>query len=79
MAYIGFYFGGGGFKIFLEKWEFLHGEATSLLGGSGACSPENFFFKWRNLKISGEGGLNPLNPPPLKYALPVIVINRNGF
>ena len=41
----------GGFKIFLEKWWYLHGakrhaargEATRLLGGSGACSPEKFF------------------------------------
>ena len=38
----------GGFKIFLVKWGYLHGakrhaargEATRLLGGSGACSPE---------------------------------------
>ena len=38
----------GGFKIFLEKWGYLHGakryaargEATRLLGVSGACSPE---------------------------------------
>ena len=47
MAYLGFHFGGG-FKIFLEKWGNLHGakrhaargEATRLLGGSGACPPE---------------------------------------
>ena len=44
VAYLGFYFGGGGgFKIFLEKWGYLHGEATRLLGGSGACSPEKIF------------------------------------
>ena len=51
VAYLGFHFGGG-FKIFLEKWGYLHGvkrhaargEATRLLGGgSGACSPEKFF------------------------------------
>ena len=50
MAYLGFYFGGG-FKIFLEKWGYLHGakrhaargEATRMLGGPGACSPEKIF------------------------------------
>ena len=47
VAYLGFHFGWG-FKIFLEKWGYWHGakrhaargEATRLLGGSGACSPE---------------------------------------
>ena len=42
VAYLGFHFGGG-FKIFLEKWGYLHGakghaargEATRLLGGFG--------------------------------------------
>ena len=41
----------GGFKIFLEKWGYWHGakryaargEATRLLGGSGACSTEKIF------------------------------------
>ena len=51
VAYLGFHFGGG-FKIFREKWGYLHGakrhaerdEATRLLGGfGGACSPEKFF------------------------------------
>ena len=47
---IGFHFGGG-FKIFLEKWAYLHGakrhaargDATRLLGGFGGMLPrENF-------------------------------------
>ena len=50
VAYLGFYFVGG-FKMFLEKWGYLHGakrhvargEATRLLGGFGACSPEKIF------------------------------------
>ena len=51
VAYLGFHFGGGGFKIFLEKWGYLHGakrhaargEATRLLGGFGGRFPrENF-------------------------------------
>ena len=50
VAYLGFYFGGG-FKIVLEKWGYLHGakrhaargEATRLLGGFGGMLPrENF-------------------------------------
>ena len=50
VAYLGFHFGGG-FKIFLEKWGYLHGakrhaargEATRLLGGFGGMLPrENF-------------------------------------
>ena len=50
MAYLGFHFGGG-FKIFLEKWGYLHGakrhaargEAMRLLGGFGGMLPrENF-------------------------------------
>ena len=49
VAYLGFYFGGG-FKIFLEMWGYLHGakrhaarEATRLLGGFGGMLPrENF-------------------------------------
>ena len=51
VAYLGFYFGGGGFKIFREKCGYLHGakrhaargEATRLLGGFGGMLPrENF-------------------------------------
>ena len=44
VAYLGFHFGGGGgFKIFLEKWGYLHGEATRLLGGFWGMLPrENF-------------------------------------
>ena len=49
VAYLDFI--SGGFKIFLEKWGYLHGakrhavrgKATRLLGGSGACSPEKIF------------------------------------
>ena len=46
-----FSFRGGGFKIFLEKWGYLHGakrhaprgQATRLLGGFGCMLPrENF-------------------------------------
>ena len=40
VAYLGFYFVGGGVKIFLEKWGYLHGEATRLLGGFGGNPPE---------------------------------------
>ena len=41
VAYLGFHFGGGGrFKIFLQKWVYLHG---AKLGGLGACSPEKKF------------------------------------
>ena len=54
MAYLGFHFGGGGFKIFLEKWGYLHdakrhaarGEATRLLGGFGDMLPRE-----KNLKM----------------------------
>ena len=50
VAYLGFHFGGG-FKIFLEKWGYLHGakrdaargEATRLIGGFGGMLPRNFF------------------------------------
>ena len=58
MAYLGFHFGGGGgFKIFLEKWGNLHGakrhaargEATHLLGGFGGMLPRENFKKWCNL------------------------------
>ena len=44
---INFKNGGGGVKIFLEKWSYLHG---ALLGGLGACSLDNFFLNgaiWR--------------------------------
>ena len=48
---ISFRGGGGGFKIFLEKWGCLHGakrhaargEATRLLGGFGDMLPEKIF------------------------------------
>ena len=52
VAYLGFHFrGGGGFKIFLEKWGYFHGakchaargEATRLLGGFGGMLPEKSF------------------------------------
>ena len=55
MAYLGFHFGGGGgFKIFLEKWGYLHvakrhaerGEATRLLGGFRGMLPRENFKKW---------------------------------
>ena len=44
-------FRGGGFKIFLEKWGYLHGasrlaargKATRLLGGFGGMLPEKIF------------------------------------
>ena len=47
----------GGFKIFLEKWGYLHGakrhaargEATRLLGGFGGMLPREIFLKWCNL------------------------------
>ena len=47
----------GGFKIFLEKWRYLHGakrhaargEATRLLGGFGGMLPRENFKKWCNL------------------------------
>ena len=43
-AYLGFNFfgggGGGGSKYFLKSWGICWREATRLLGGSGACSPE---------------------------------------
>ena len=46
VAYLGFQFGGGGFKIFREKWGSRHaarGKATRLLGGFGGMLPrENF-------------------------------------
>ena len=50
-------FRGGGFKIFLEKWGYLHGakrhaargEATRLLGGFGGMLPQENFKKWFNL------------------------------
>ena len=54
VAYLGFHFGGGGFKIFLEKSGYLHGakrhaargEATRLLGGFGGIyAPPRKFFK----------------------------------
>ena len=48
VAYLGFHFGGG-FKIFLEKWGNLHGEATRLLGGFGGMLPRENFKKWCNL------------------------------
>ena len=46
-------FRGGGFKLFLEKWGYLHGakrhaargEATRLLGGFGGMLPRKKFFK----------------------------------
>ena len=56
VAYLGFHFGGG-FKIFLEKWGYLHGakrhaargEATRLLGGFGGMLPQENFKKLCNL------------------------------
>ena len=47
----------GGFKFFLEKWEYLHGakrhaargKATRLLGGFGGMLPREIFLKWCNL------------------------------
>ena len=43
----------GGFKIFLEKWGYLHSAkrhagrgATRLLGGFGGMLPREIFFKW---------------------------------
>ena len=35
--------GGGEGQNIIGKWGCLHGEATSLLGVSGACTHENFF------------------------------------
>ena len=37
--------GGGGFKIFLEKWGYLHGEATRLPGGVRGHAPPRIFLK----------------------------------
>ena len=56
MAYLGFYFGGGGgFKIFLEKWGHLHGYVLyCMLGGSGDMHPRENFKKWCNLVRFGE-------------------------
>ena len=56
VAYLGFHFGGG-FKIFLEKWGYLHGakrhaargEATRLLWGFGGMLRREIFLKWCNL------------------------------
>ena len=56
VAYLGFHFGGG-FKIFREKWGYLHGakrhaargEPTRLLGGFGGMLPREIFLKWCNL------------------------------
>ena len=53
---------GGGFKIFLEKWGYLHGakrhaargEATRLLGGFGDMHPREIFLKWCNLVLLRE-------------------------
>ena len=44
VAYHGFYFGGGGggFKIFLEKWGYLHG---AKLGGFEGMLPREKFLK----------------------------------
>ena len=61
VAYLGFHFGGG-FKIFLEKWGYLHGasrhaargEVTCLLGGFGGMLPREIFLKWCNLVRFGE-------------------------
>ena len=41
--------GGGGFKIFLEKWGYLHGATWRLLGGFGGMLPRENFKKWCNL------------------------------
>ena len=65
VAYLGFHFGGG-FKIFLVKWGYLHGEATRLLGGFGGMLPREIFKKWCNLvrfreyfaKILSKNNLN---------------------
>ena len=61
VAYLGFHFGGG-FKIFLEKWGYLHGanrhaargEATRLLGGFRGMLLREIFLKWCNLVRFGE-------------------------
>ena len=45
---ISFRGGGGGFKIFLDKWGYLHG-AKRLLGGFGGMLPRENFKKWCNL------------------------------
>ena len=53
VGYLGFHFGGGGFKVFLEKWGYLQGakryaargKATRLLGGFGGMLPRKFFLK----------------------------------
>ena len=58
VAYLGFHFRGG-FKIFFEKWGYLHGakchaargKATRLLGG---MLPRENFKKWCNLVSFGE-------------------------
>ena len=48
VACLGFHFGvgGGGFKIFLEKWGHLHGARG---GGFGGMLPQENFKKWCNL------------------------------
>ena len=44
-----FIFGGGGVQNFPEKWGYLHGEATRLLGGFGGMHPRENLKKWYNL------------------------------
>ena len=62
VAYLGIHFGGGGFKIFLEKLGYLHGakrhvargRATRLLGGFGGMPHRENVLKWCNLLRFGE-------------------------
>ena len=54
MAYLGFYFGGGGQNI-LEKRGYLHGYVLyCMLGGSGGMLPRENFKKWCNVVHFGE-------------------------
>ena len=56
MAYLGFYFWGGGrVQNILEKWGYLHGYVLyCMLGGSGGMLPREKFKKWCNLVRFGE-------------------------
>ena len=53
VAYLGFYFGGGGgSKCFWKSGGIC--EATRLLGGFGGMLPRENFLKWCNLVRVGE-------------------------
>ena len=47
VAYLGFHF--EGFKIFLEKWGYLHGASHAFARGVRGHTPPRIFLKWCNL------------------------------